>query len=185
MGAMTLGGGLVSAVTATVLAATVSAGHLAAHGSDLARAPSVTARPLAGAGEWAWPLAPEPDVLARFAAPDPSWLPGHRGVDLAAGVRQVVLSPTAGVVSFSGVLAGRGVVVVAHPGGLRSTFEPVVDGPPVGSPVAAGAPIGMVGPTPGHCAPATCLHWGVLRGRTYLDPLEFVVRAPVVLLPLR
>ena len=36
----------------------------------------------------------------------------------------------------------------------------------------------------GHCAPVTCLHWGVLRGRAYLDPLAFVGRARIVLLPL-
>ena len=42
-----------------------------------------------------------------------------------------------------------------------------------------------VAATPGHCAPATCLHWGVLRGETYLDPLVLVGAVRVMLLPLR
>jgi hypothetical protein len=72
---------------------------------------------------------------------------------------------------------------VRHEGGLRSTFEPVAAVAPVGTPVARGAVVGTVTPTPGHCAPRTCVHWGVLQNETYFDPLSFVGRAPVVLLP--
>ncbi len=135
-------------------------------------------------GRWGWPLAPAPAVVDRFVAPERPWSPGHRGVDLAAAVGQPVLAPDAGVVMFNGVIAGRGVVVVAHPGGLRSTFEPVQTSLPTGTPVARGQPVATVSATPGHCAPAICLHWGVLRTETYLDPLFFVVLLRVVLLPL-
>jgi murein DD-endopeptidase MepM/ murein hydrolase activator NlpD len=82
------------------------------------------------------------------------------------------------------MLAGRGVVVVTHAGGLRSTFEPVDGALPVGAMVAAGARVGRLAMTPTHCEPAVCLHWGVLRGRTYLDPLALLGRRPIVLLPL-
>ena len=36
-----------------------------------------------------------------------------------------------------------------------------------------------------HCAPAACLHWGLIRGETYLDPLTLVgaVPQPVRLYP--
>jgi murein DD-endopeptidase MepM/ murein hydrolase activator NlpD len=105
-------------------------------------------------------------------------------VDLGASVGQPVLPPTDGRVSWTGVIAGRAVVVVQHDGGLRSTFEPVAAGRPVGTFVTRGDAIGRVTSTPGHCAPRTCLHWGVLRGETYLDPLTFVGRARVILLPL-
>jgi hypothetical protein len=54
----------------------------------------------------------------------------------------------------------------------------------VGTAVARGGRIGEVTSTAGHCAPKTCVHWGVLRGETYLDPLSFVGRARVILLPL-
>ena len=97
---------------------------------------------------------------------------------------QSVHAPAAGTVTFGGSLAGRGVLVVAHDGGLRSTFEPVDGSVAVGARVARGEVVGVVTSTPGHCAPAVCLHWGVRRGETYLDPLAFVGRARIVLLPL-
>jgi murein DD-endopeptidase MepM/ murein hydrolase activator NlpD len=87
-------------------------------------------------------------------------------------------------VTYAGLLAGREVVVVAHPSGVRSTFEPVAASGPVGSVVARGERVGVVSATAGHCAPQTCVHWGVRRGDTYLDPLAFVGRARVILLPL-
>ena len=96
-------------------------------------------------------------------------------------------APAAGVVAYAGQLAGRGVLVVAHAGGLRSTFEPVVAEMSVGESVGAGQPIGKVadpGASAGsHCAALGCVHWGVLRGETYLDPLA-LLRGPTVLLPL-
>jgi murein DD-endopeptidase MepM/ murein hydrolase activator NlpD len=95
-----------------------------------------------------------------------------------------VLAPVEGRVTWNGVIAGRAVVVVSHAGGLRSTFQPVTGAPPVGTSVARGQTVGAVTSTPGHCAPRTCLHWGVLRDETYLDPLSFVGRQRVVLLPL-
>ncbi|HEV6952190.1 MAG TPA: peptidoglycan DD-metalloendopeptidase family protein [Promicromonospora sp.] len=128
-------------------------------------------------------------VERRFDPPEHEWGPGHRGVDLTAAVGALVLAPGAGVVSFSGRVAGRGVVVVTHPDGLRSSLEPVTAAVPAGTAVAAGAVIGAVeggGPAPSvasHCAPRSCLHWGVRRGERYLDPLALLHRPPIVLLP--
>jgi murein DD-endopeptidase MepM/ murein hydrolase activator NlpD len=93
-------------------------------------------------------------------------------------------------VSFSGQIAGQGILTVTHAGGLRTTYQPVALGLPTGTAVAAGQQIGVVAAEPGHCAPATCLHWGLLRGlgpaSTYLDPLQLLGadRARPVLLPL-
>jgi murein DD-endopeptidase MepM/ murein hydrolase activator NlpD len=122
-------------------------------------------------------------VVASFRAPPTPWGAGHRGVDLAAAVGQPVLSAGGGRVSFAGSVAGRGVVVVTHPGGLRTSYEPVGAQAPVGTAVRAGDVVGVVAPTPGHCAPRTCLHWGLRRGGRYLDPLTLVGRGPPVLLP--
>jgi murein DD-endopeptidase MepM/ murein hydrolase activator NlpD len=77
------------------------------------------------------------------------------------------------------------VLVLVTSGGLRTTFEPVDSPLEVGTSVQQGQAVGTVSAVPGHCAPATCLHWGVLDGDTYLDPLAFVGAVRVVLLPLR
>ena len=170
-------------VAAMVIAAVVS---LTASGAavSVVRATDTT-RSVSPSRGWQWPLAPQPDVERGFDPPDQPWLPGHRGVDLRARVGQSVLAPTAGRVTFSGLLAGRGVVVVTHRNGLRSTFEPVASGLPVGRSVTTRQRVAEVAEVAGHCAPTVCLHWGVRRGLAYLDPLSLLGRGPVVLLPLR
>ncbi|GAA2036100.1 hypothetical protein GCM10009740_29030 [Terrabacter terrae] len=178
---MSIGSGLLAAVLAT--ASVTTAGVIPA-GDPLSVPPAGRAvGPVTTSGRWVWPLDPRPEVVRRFDRPDQPWLPGHRGVDLAASVGQPVLAPTEGQVTWSGVVAGRSVVVVSHEGGLRSTFEPVAAAVSLGTPVRRGEGVGVVTATPGHCAPRTCLHWGVVRGESYLDPLSLVGRARVVLLP--
>src|ERR1700710_1006810 len=72
-----------------------------------------------------WPLRPAPAVVRKFDAPSPNWNPGHRGVDLAGRSGQPVYAAGAATVVFAGLLAGRPVVSLAHPGGLRPSYEPV------------------------------------------------------------
>ena len=50
--------------------------------------------------------------------------------------------------------------------------------------VARGSVIGTLQRGSSHCFPRACLHWGLLRGDTYLDPLTLVGAGPVRLLPL-
>jgi len=131
-----------------------------------------------------WPLDPAPPVRRRFEPPAQRWEAGHRGVDLAAVVGQPVLAASGGEVTFSGVVAGRGVVTVTHGGGLRTTYEPLDQRAARGMAVARGAQIGLVSATVGHCAPATCIHWGAISGGTYMDPLGLLGLVHAVLLPL-
>jgi murein DD-endopeptidase MepM/ murein hydrolase activator NlpD len=147
----------------------------------LTAAPPAAVAPRRG---WGWPLDPQPAVVATFRAPPTPWGAGHRGVDLAAAVGQPVRTAGGGRVTFAGKVAGRGVLVVTHPGGLRTSYEPVASRVPVGTAVRRGDRIGVVAATPGHCAPGTCLHWGLRRGSRYVDPLTLVGRGPPVLLPL-
>jgi murein DD-endopeptidase MepM/ murein hydrolase activator NlpD len=136
----------------------------------------------AAADAWQWPLAGPHEVSRDFAPPATRFGAGHRGVDLPAEAGAVVRAAGAGRISYAGLLAGRGVVVVVH-GELRTTYEPVTSLHPLGSQVAAGEPIGRL--EPGHlgCASAACLHWGLKRGEEYLDPTRLVDRGPVRLLP--
>lgn len=130
-----------------------------------------------------WPLQPQPQVVADFDPPSEDWRPGHRGVDLLGRTSQSVRSALPGTVIFTGSIAGRGVVVVSH-GDTRTTYEPVVSEVARGVAVTAGAVIGRLAVPGSHCFPRACLHWGWIRGDTYLDPLDLVGAGDVRLLPL-
>ncbi|WP_110181716.1 M23 family metallopeptidase [Nocardioides solisilvae] len=141
------------------------------------------AAPAAEPSPGTWPLAPRPRVVAGFAPPVQRWQAGHRGVDLAGRPGQAVRAALAGRVSFAGRVAGKPSVVVDH-GATRTTYEPVVALVSVGTEVSAGDRLGLLTLPFSHCHPAACLHWGLRRGTTYLDPLSLVARARVRLLPL-
>ncbi len=138
------------------------------------------ARPLA---RWSWPLEPVPNVVRYFQAPTSPFGPGHRGIDLGGTVGQSVLAVADGTVSFTGSVAGRGVVVVDH-GALTSTYQPVLPTVPVGAAVGAGQVIGLLELVHSHCLPDACLHLGAKRGDSYLDPLTLLGARPVRLKPL-
>ena len=137
----------------------------------------------ASGASYASPLDGMPDVARRFERPAQKWAAGHRGVDLRAAEGVVVRAPGAGVVTFAGSVAGRGVVTVAHPDGRRSSLEPVSASVAVGTAVVLGQPVGSLQPSGSHCAPAVCLHWGVRVGAEYEDPWGLLPGSgPVVLL---
>jgi len=118
-----------------------------------------------------WPLPGTPTVTRPFQPPPVPWLPGHRGVDLAGYPGEPVLAAGAGVVSFAGTVAGVGVLSVQHPGGLRTTYEPVTVMIHAGQPVVPGQRVGTLLAGHAGCPVMACLHWGLRRGATYLDPL--------------
>ena len=131
-----------------------------------------------------WPLQPAPEVVARLRparsrpggrATGASTWPGSPGSRSARRCRAGSPSPAPS--------PARPVVTVDH-GGTRTTYEPVATTLPRGTPVAAGAAIGSLGVVGSHCFPRACLHWGWIRGETYLDPLRLVGGGPVRLLPL-
>lgn len=125
--------------------------------------------------DYDWPLHPRPTVTRPFGPPEHDWLPGHRGVDLAGSIGQVVRSAADGTVMFAGVVGGKPVVSVAHEGGLRTTYEPVTASVVPGRRIARGDPIGTLEPGHEGCRVAACLHWGLRRDRDdYLDPLPLV-----------
>jgi murein DD-endopeptidase MepM/ murein hydrolase activator NlpD len=135
-----------------------------------------------------WPLKPRPAVLRLFDAPSPNWQRGHRGVDLAGAAGQPVYAAGAGTVVFAGDLAGRPVVSVAHPGGLRTSYEPVVASVRPGQLVSAGSVLGELAAGHDGCPGAACLHWGAMWGPAanadYVDPLGLLAATPIRLKPL-
>ncbi|MFJ4833176.1 murein hydrolase activator EnvC family protein [Streptomyces sp. NPDC088747] len=138
-----------------------------------------------------WPVGSRPSVLRGWDPPATTYGRGHRGVDLAAGPGTPVRAVAPGRVSFAGPVAGRGVVSVELTGTgtppLRTTYGPVTASVKKGAEVAAGEVLGTVEQGASPC-PTSCLHWGLLRGRTYLDPLSLLPpwllrRGPSRLLP--
>jgi murein DD-endopeptidase MepM/ murein hydrolase activator NlpD len=180
---------LICAMLITVLSGGTGAGMVALTSVAMQSEPDEAGdQPQLPTGLFGWPLSGPPAVVRAFQAPTSRFGPGHRGVDLAAVTGAPVLAASAGTVVFAGAVAGHGVVSVDHPGGLRTTYEPVSPTVTAGDRVARGQQIGTV--VPGHlgCTAIACLHWGVLRDpahdREYLDPLRLVVIARVRLLPI-
>lgn len=143
-----------------------------------------------------------PRVVHPFEKPAQRWSTGHRGVDLAVPENdRRVYAPAPGKVVFSGTVVNRKVLVLAHPDGRRSTFEPMDEALPVGTTVAAGDVIGTVaGAADGNseqpyqrCS-TPCLYWGVRQGGArgdgsgkaaeYINPMSLLgSKEPSILLP--
>jgi murein DD-endopeptidase MepM/ murein hydrolase activator NlpD len=139
--------------------------------------------PALAASQWGWPIEPA-HLSAGLDRPSKNWLPGHRGVDLVGRSGDLVFAAGNGEVTFAGEVASKGVVVIRH-GAIRTTYEPVTALVAVGSKVRVGDVIGTLSPGESHCSTQTsvsCLHWGLIRGETYLNPL-LLVKKRVRLLP--
>ncbi|MFZ2511346.1 MAG: M23 family metallopeptidase [Gordonia sp. (in: high G+C Gram-positive bacteria)] len=148
---------------------------------------SVSGPVASGRGAYDWPLVPRPAVARGFDPPAQRWLPGHRGVDLAAPAEAAVLSAGAGTVRFAGRVVDRGVVSVVHPDQLTTTYEPVRPIVRAGQTVGRGQVLGYLDSGHPDCPAAACLHWGARRGTgataAYLNPLMLVGAVRVRLKP--
>ena len=143
-----------------------------------------------------------PRVIHPFEKPAQRWSAGHRGVDLAVPENdRRVYAPAPGKVVFSGTVVNRKVLVIAHPDGRRSTFEPMDETLPVGTTVTAGDVIGTVADAadgnserPYRRCSTPCLYWGVRQGGArgdgsgkeaeYINPMSLLgSKKPSILLP--
>lgn len=167
---------IISLITASLLAAA------AVITPTIARAEQPTAPHGPATGPWRSPVG-SLDPLTRYDPPPEPWLPGHRGVDLAATADLPVTAAGAGTVVYAGDLAGRGVVSIVHANGLRTTYEPVEPLVAAGDTVTAGQTIGRLQPGHDSCPGRTCLHLGLKRGPLYLDPMLLFGGGKVRLLP--
>ena len=152
---------------------------------------------------------PEPSVGPPPATPDPPpvpplWMPvagavvrgfdtragpfgpGHRGIDIAASVGELVRSPTAGRVVFAGRVAGTNWVSLLVAPGVLVTLGPLLDPVTTADRVRLRTPVGRVGP--GHAPPpvggagsgreGVTLHLSVRVDGVYVDPLAYLVDRP-------
>ena len=136
-----------------------------------------------GAAVWRWPLDGAPRVVRRFDPPANPYGPGHRGVDLAAEPGATIRAAGDGVIWFAGSVGGLGVVSVRHPDGRRTTYEPVHPVVKIGAKVRAGSVLGHLGVGHQGCPAVACLHWGLLAGDAYQDPLSLLSPGRVRLYP--
>lgn len=136
-----------------------------------------------GLGEWSWPVASPRVIVNPFRAPATPYSSGHRGIDLELSHGGEIFAPADGVVHFSGMVASRSVLSIAHSGELLSSYEAVSSELVAGDFVREGQTVGQL-TDGGHCA-GECLHFGVrLRGE-YVSPLLLLGGVPrAVLLPL-
>lgn len=123
-----------------------------------------------GGGSGSWDPTPKieyrPPVDAPvsdpFRAPSGPYGPGNRGLEYATAPGTPATSIGPGIVVFAGPVAGRGVVTVLHPDGLRSSLTGLVSVTVrSGEAVVHSSVLGVTG---------TVLHLGVRRGEEYLDP---------------
>ncbi|MEV6109796.1 M23 family metallopeptidase [Streptomyces sp. NPDC051940] len=135
-------------------------------------------------GDRAWPVTGptgrRPVILRGYDPPATPYGAGHRGVDLRTTPGTPVRAAAAGTVTFAGLVAGRGVVSITLAASgdppLRTTYEPVTPTTKKGDRVNAGDLVGHIQPTNSHC-PTPCLHWGLRRADTYLNPLSLLPHA--------
>jgi len=101
-------------------------------------------------------------VIDPFRPPSNPYGPGNRGLEYDTVPGEPVRVIGAGVVAFAGWVAGRGVVSVEHPDGLRSSLTGLESvALRRGDVVAAGTVAGSAGDR---------LHLGVRRSGRYVDP---------------
>ena len=126
---------------------------------------SVAAQPQ----EWIPPVGGA--VLRPFVEPIAQYAAGHRGVDFVAAAGSPVRAANDGVVSFAGTVAGAVHVVVAHEGGIRTSYSFLTSADVrVGQRVSRGQVVGRAGGS-GDAHGAGILHFGVRIGERYLDPM--------------
>lgn len=122
------------------------------------------ASPPAPAGDCGGTMAApvEGTVVDPFRPPATPYGPGNRGIDYATAPGATVRAAAPGTVVFAGQVGGTLHVVVAHEGGVRTSYSFLAGVSVVaGQVVGRGQPIGRTDGT---------LHFGVRVGDDYVDP---------------
>jgi murein DD-endopeptidase MepM/ murein hydrolase activator NlpD len=119
-------------------------------------------------------------VVRGFDARAGPYGPGHRGIDVAASVGEVVRAPAAGKVVFAGPVAGTTWVSIQVAPGVVATVGPLHGELVSAGRVGTGTPVGRValGHAPGSVGGAATLHLSLRVNGEYLDPLAYLVDRP-------
>ena len=115
---------------------------------------------------WRAPVAAP--IADPFREPLCRWCPGNRGIEYATDPGDTVTAVASGTVTYSGTIAGRTYIVVAHADGKRATYGNLADR------LHSRGDVVAVGAVVGHSAGA--LHFGLRDGDRYIDPAPFIGR---------
>ena len=107
-------------------------------------------------------------VSDPYREPACRWCPGNRGIEYRVRPHTVIRSVAAGVVTFSGSVAGVDYVVVAHADGRRTTYGSLVDRSVGRGDRVAGR--SRIGSATGR------FHFGLRVGDRYVDPTPLLGR---------
>ena len=130
---------------------------------------------------WVPPI--QPMIIERYFEPPPTpYSAGNRGVDIRTEPQTPIRAPQDGIVHFSGKVANIGTLSINH-NNLKTTFTPIDSIVKTGQFIKRNQIIGYVSITGSHCKPQTCLHWGLVMEKRYLNPLS-LFNAKTRLLPL-
>jgi len=133
------------------------------------------------AATWSWPVVGA-RITRPYQAPAHEYGAGHRGIDLRPSGDERVRAPRAGVVAFSGRIAGRGILTIDHGDGYVTTLEPIDSELQSGAHVDESEVVGTIS-SGGHADPGT-IHFGVRLDGVYVNPLLLLGGVPrAVLLP--
>jgi murein DD-endopeptidase MepM/ murein hydrolase activator NlpD len=149
-------------------------------GFQIVSTPLATSKPNVTAPNWVLPMQPIFDVIHEFSRPTSDWGAGHRGIDFAAPTGSSLLAPHSGTISLAGLVFAVPTIVLSHPEGTSSVFQPVCldDALKVGDQVSVGQSFGhycALQNSELHCGALPCVHWAFRLDRgVYLNPLRMV-----------
>ena len=132
---------------------------------------AASAVPAAAETAAVWHKPVDGDLVRAFDPPQSHYGAGHLGVDFRTPPGTPVRAAGPGEVTFAGSIAGAVHVVVAHAGGLRTSYSYLTAASVRrGDAVRAGDVLGTSGGT-GVNHDGQVLHFGLRSGDEYLDPM--------------
>jgi murein DD-endopeptidase MepM/ murein hydrolase activator NlpD len=127
---------------------------------------------------WQMPFQTPHALVRPYLQPNSDYSAGHRGIDLAAELGEVIFAPADGEIRFSGKLVDRGVLSINHAGAMISELEPICSSLKPGETVKKGQPVGsLCKPDAGyktHCPRSECVHFSLRIAGAYASPQALI-----------
>jgi hypothetical protein len=119
------------------------------------------------------------EIVSQYVSPSSPYTSGHRGIDIAGNLAEIVFAPNDGTILFNGQVGFRNVLTLSF-GENKVTMEPVCSNLAVGEKVTQGSEIGSICQIDQnykwHCP--NCLHLGLITPSGYLSPEYFLGTLP-------